>query len=275
MHPARAPTDGAANRTFSDEVPTRGAGRERQDPRRRSPPSSAARAHRGRSRPVGRGRKKRNCGPSGIVSDSGHGVVGLGLATAEGMRPTTLSASSFLTIALALLVISCDARQLSTTETSALCTVISDPAIHLDDYGQFSPEKKMGDPRAQSASYVYLVAGQEAVAMAGPAIPFSAPVLTVRDPGIAIDNPSPYAADGYIVFVNEHLQYQVRIDDFEREVALARVELCPTGTELESRFVFPATGELPGGGVAHELTIHARVDGLLQAATSPITVEAR
>jgi hypothetical protein len=171
----------------------------------------------------------------------------------------------------------CDARQLTVDDdmtVSGLCTVIADPAYPLNGYEQFPPEQKMADPRAQSSDYVYLVAGREAVAIAGPAIPFAESAVTVQAEGITVENPTAFSADGFRVSVNDHLFYQVRIEDFEHEVALARVELCPTGGQLQSRFVFPATGEL-GGGVAHRLTIEAMVDGISQASSPPLTVEVR
>ncbi|HXU06303.1 MAG TPA: hypothetical protein VN903_35350 [Polyangia bacterium] len=167
---------------------------------------------------------------------------------------------------------SCDSRQLSDTN---LCTVIADPAHPLDGYKQFSPDEKMGDPRAQIPTYVYLVAGHDAVAITGPSIPFTDHGLATHNASIAIENPTSVSASGYFVTVDDHLAYRVRIDDFEFEVALARVELCPTGTVLESRFVFPGITDLLGGGVAHDLTIDAIVDGATVASTSPVTVEVR
>ena len=79
--------------------------------------------------------------------------------------------------------------------------------------------------------------------------------------------------DGYEVVVNPALRYDVAIDDFESEVALAKVELCERNGKIESRFFF--RGEPRGDGVAHQATITATANGVTSAPTEPVTVEVR
>lgn len=64
------------------------------------------------------------------------------------------------------------------------------------------------------------------------------------------------------------------IDDFEFEVALARVEMCDVDNVIHSNFVYRAN---PGAnGVAFDITATALVDGVpLAPPSTPVTVEVR
>ena len=161
----------------------------------------------------------------------------------------------------------------------AVCTplVINAPAASLDGYALFSPDEKRNNPNAGDPSYVFLAGGSEAVVIDGPTVPSAPGLFTLANPSIALMNPSDFAADGYSVTANGQLHYQVAIDDFEYEVALARVELCEKDQTITSRFTFrgnPMGGPL-FGGVAHDITIIGTAGAVTSAPTTPVTVEVR
>ena len=146
----------------------------------------------------------------------------------------------------------------------------------------FAADDKRNDPRASSPDYVYLLLGKEAAALTGPVLTgpgdadyadlfeFRSPFVEVRMETL----PEGQHAIGLDVVINERLTYRFDIDDFEDEgsvIGTATLTL-DEGT-LQSEFVFAATGS---PGIAHDLTIQARVDGVATGApTSPIAIETR
>jgi hypothetical protein len=98
-------------------------------------------------------------------------------------------------------------------------------------------------------------------------------LLVAKSSSINLVGAGPYSAEGYRVVVNPSLAYEVAIDDFEYEVTLARVELCPTDGVIESWFVF--VGDAGAGGVAHAITIRANSSSKVTALSPAVTVEVR
>jgi len=157
--------------------------------------------------------------------------------------------------------------------TCATLAVV-DPAVSLDGYTRFSPDEKRNNPNAGDPSYVFLAAGSEAVVIPGPDVPSAPGLFATHGSSITLVGVSDVAADGYSVIVNDHLGYQVTIDDFEFEVALARIELCEVDNVIHSNFVY--RGNPGASGVAFDITATALVDGVPQAPPStPVTVEVR
>jgi len=157
--------------------------------------------------------------------------------------------------------------------TCATLAVV-DPAVSLDGYTRFSPDEKRNNPNAGEPSYVFLAAGSEAVVIPGPDVPSAPGLFATHGSSITLVGASDVAADGYSVIVNDHLGYQVTIDDFEFEVALARIELCEVDNVIHSNFVY--RGNPGASGVAFDITATALVDGVPQAPPStPVTVEVR
>jgi hypothetical protein len=157
--------------------------------------------------------------------------------------------------------------------TCATLAVV-DPAASLDGYTRFTPDEKRNNPNAGDPSYVFLAAGSEAVVIPGPDVPSAPGLFATQGSSITLVGASDVAADGYSVIVNDHLGYQVTIDDFEFEVALARVEMCEVDNVIHSNFVYRAN---PGAsGVAFDITATALVDGApLAPPSTPVTVEVR
>jgi hypothetical protein len=151
--------------------------------------------------------------------------------------------------------------------------VVSDPSVSLDGTTQFRPEEKQNNPQAGEPSYVYLAAGREAVVLRGPDVPNAAGLFALESPSIALVGASATSADGYAVIVNPTFRYQVAIDDFEYEVALAQVDLCQQGGVIESQFVFRANPD--ASGVAFDIIITASAGSAISGPTSPVTVEVR
>ena len=157
--------------------------------------------------------------------------------------------------------------------TCATLAVV-DPAVSLDGYTRFSPDEKRNNPNAGEPSYVFLAAGSEAVVIPGPDVPSAPGLFATHGSSITLVGASDVAADGYSVIVNDHLGYQVTIDDFEFEVARARIELCEVDNVIHSNFVY--RGNPGASGVAFDITATALVDGVPQAPPStPVTVEVR
>jgi hypothetical protein len=151
--------------------------------------------------------------------------------------------------------------------------VVSDPAVPLDGIALFSPEQKQGNPEAGDPSYVYLAAGKEGVILPGPSVTTPAGTLATESAAITMVGVRSTSADGYDVSVNASLKYHVSIDDFESEVALAHVELCEQGGEIQSWFVF--VGNPGASGVAHRITMTATTTTKVTALQPPVTVEVR
>jgi len=152
--------------------------------------------------------------------------------------------------------------------------VVADPAVSLDGYTRFTPDEKRNNPNAGEPSYVFLAAGSEAVVIPGPDVPSAPGLFVTQSPSISLVGASDVAADGYSVVVNDHLGYQVTIDDFEFEVALARVEMCEADNVIHSNFVY--RGNPGASGVAFDITATAVVDGTpLSPSSTPVTVEVR
>jgi len=185
---------------------------------------------------------------------------------------TTLS----LATSLVLLASGCSSQLVSDADAasglgSCATLVIADPATSLDGYTRFLPDDKRNNPSAGDPSYVYLHAGTEAVVIAGPDVANASGLFTLMYPGIALDG-ADVVPDGYTVRVNSQLGYGVAIEDFEYEVALARVEMCEVNQVIQSRFVFAANPT--ASGVAHNIGITAT--GVpAQSTTAPVTVEVR
>jgi hypothetical protein len=149
---------------------------------------------------------------------------------------------------------------------------IRNPDQSLAGYTAFSPDQKMGNPSAGDPTNVYLRDGKDAVVLLGPPLPDGGAPLVLRNPSIALAHAAGSPPTGYAVVVNDHLTYSVEIDDFEMEVVLARVDVCRTGGNLESRFYFAAPAL--GNGVARMVTIRPVVDGVPAATTSaPVNIE--
>lgn len=160
-----------------------------------------------------------------------------------------------------------------TSATGCPGLVVEDPAVSLDGIEMFQPDQKRDNPETGMPSYVYLAAGREGVAIAGPSVPSTDGLFVLQSPSISLRGVQSTWAEGYAVVVNPALSYEVAIDDFELEVALARVELCEQGGNLESRFLF--RGNRGASGVAHAITITARANGQASAPSTPVTVEVR
>jgi hypothetical protein len=157
--------------------------------------------------------------------------------------------------------------------TCATLAVV-DPAVSLDGYTRFSPDEKRNNPNAGEPSYVFLAAGSEAVVIPGPDVPSAPGLFATRGSSITLVGANDVAADGYSVVVNDHLGYQVTIEDFEFEVALARVEMCEVDNVIHSNFVY--RGNPGASGVAFDITATALVDGTpLAPSSTPVTVEVR
>jgi hypothetical protein len=177
-----------------------------------------------------------------------------------------------LVMAVMALLTGCDDATLGGGGSGA-CPVIDNPAATLSGYQQFTPDQKAGDPRAQDPTYVYLVAGREAVVLTGPTTADDGQPFQLRNPTIALANPTDTSATGYHVTVDDHLSYLVDIDDFEFEIELARVEICQTSGQLRSHLVF--RGAPLASGVAHSVITRPAIDGVAYFPTAPITVEVR
>jgi hypothetical protein len=151
---------------------------------------------------------------------------------------------------------------------------VADPAVSLDGYARFSPDEKRNNPNAGEPSYVFLAAGSEAVVIPGPDVPSAPGLFATQGSSITLVGARDFAADGYSVVVNDHLGYQVTIEDFEFEVALARVEMCEVDNVIHSNFVY--RGNPGASGVAFDITATAVVDGTpLSPPSTPVTVEVR
>ncbi|HEY0705395.1 MAG TPA: hypothetical protein VGG33_01270, partial [Polyangia bacterium] len=132
------------------------------------------------------------------------------------------------------------------------------------------PEEERCVPEADDSSFVALTIGREALMVAGPTITLPVDACTPLAPRIEDRAASPdRGSDGYRIVVNARLQYDVKVDDFEREVTVAKVELFERGGQLESRFFFAAKNQ----GKARNLIISALVDGVPVASTLGFTVE--
>jgi hypothetical protein len=152
--------------------------------------------------------------------------------------------------------------------------VVEDRTVSLVGVELFRPDEKRGNPKAGVASYVYLAAGKEGVILTGPSVTpvgqttLDSPSITMLGVELAY-----HAAEGYDVVVNADLKFHVAIDDFEFEVALARVELCEQSGELQSQFVFKANEH--ESGVAHDITISPITTLKVTSLPPPVTVEVR
>lgn len=164
-------------------------------------------------------------------------------------------------------------REAGSDATGCANLVVEDPAISLDGYVRFTPDQKRNNPNAGEPSYVYIVAGSEAVVIPGPDVPSAPGLFVLKNPSIAVVGQRDTSADGYLVVVNDQLSYRVSISDFESEVALARVELCEVNHAIESRLVFRGNPE--ASGVAFDITVTAAVGSTLSPPTTPVTVEVR
>jgi hypothetical protein len=160
-----------------------------------------------------------------------------------------------------------------TSTTSCAGLVVEDPAVSLDGIAMFLPDQKRNNPEAGEPWYVYLEAGREGVVVGGPSVPSADGRFALQSPAIAMRGDRGTAAEGYTVTVNSAVAYDVAIDDFEFEVALARVELCEQEGNIQSRFLF--RGNRGASGVAHDITITASVNGMKSAVSEPVTVEVR
>jgi hypothetical protein len=152
--------------------------------------------------------------------------------------------------------------------------VVEDPTVALTGVAFFQPDQKRGNPEAGQPSYVYLAAGKEGVILTSPSVTpvgetaLDSPSITLLGVQLAY-----HAAEGYDVVVNPNLKFHVAIDDFEFEVALARVELCEQSGELQSQFVFKANEH--ESGVAHDITISPITTLNVTSLPPPVTVEVR
>lgn len=147
-------------------------------------------------------------------------------------------------------------------------------AFPLAGFEIYEAEDRRGDPRA-GGDYIYLKNHVDAVALhALPVVDLAPSLWVLENAGIA------HGSGRIDVQVNARLGYRVDITDFEGEVSLGRVyvervsHLVGPAT-IESTFIFAARGEGLGGGVAHDVTIRALVNGVLQAGTPPVGIEAR
>lgn len=157
--------------------------------------------------------------------------------------------------------------------TREVTATITNLGVSTSGFTIYEPGERLSDSRAGDPSYVYLVIGQGGVRLAGPQI--SSPV------GIYLESEQitkvghgyfdEYWNEGYEVKVNPHLMYTVEIGDFEDEIDLALVELSKEGNTIKSSFIFVATS----GGVAHDVTISAVVDGTKVGSSTPISIESR
>ena len=164
-----------------------------------------------------------------------------------------------------------------TTPAGCVPLVVSDSTVSLDGIPLFWPAEKTNNPKAGDPTYVYLEAGREGVVLHGPNIPDTAGAFALQSQSIDLMSSSvdPDALPlGYRAIINHDFGYMVAIDNFEKEVSLARVELCQQSGSFTSQFVFLAN---PGAsGVAQNITITAAAHSTtISAPTSPVTVEVR
>jgi hypothetical protein len=141
---------------------------------------------------------------------------------------------------------------------------IVDPATGYDIYG---PEEITSDRAAQEPEYMFLIAGKDAVKVAGPEINGSQ--YCVVDNQKIVKNES-----GFSVTINSHVSYIIEIDDFEDEISLAEVQLSLQGnTTTLSNFIFAAAPD--NNGVARNIRITALVDGIAVGSKDIGTIEVR
>jgi len=194
-----------------------------------------------------------------------------------------LKNSSVVVVVFGLVVLTdCQEQRMAdipagTAPAGCVPLVVSNPTVSLDGIPLFWPAEKTNNPKAGDPTYVYLEAGREGVVLHGPNIPDTAGAFTLQSQSIDLMSSSvdPDALPlGYRAIINHDFGYMVAIDNFEKEVSLARVVLCQQSGSFTSQFVFLAN---PGAsGVAQNMTITAAAHSTtISAPTSPVTVEVR
>lgn len=157
---------------------------------------------------------------------------------------------------------------------------LDNPDYNADSYRVRDPDEirtATSPGRGEDARYLYLAKG-EAVRVPGPVIRGSdgfdlGGLFRVENPsfGTINDHPEYNAADGVTATANPSLRFDAFGDDFEHEVALARVEMYRFSDRIETQMIFVNTGD----GVAHRLLLEAQADGRKAGTAGPYSIEAR
>ncbi|WP_245767752.1 hypothetical protein [Stigmatella erecta] len=152
---------------------------------------------------------------------------------------------------------------------------ILDPAIDLSTYTLCTVAERQGHPDAGEPEYAYLATGLEALKVDGPLLAADSGLFVLDGAGIqkhpeARMEDAPYT---FRVTVNPRLSFDVKMYDYDDEVALAAVKLIPQGASFQSVFVF-STSQVEEG-VAHELVITPFIDGVAGTPTAPVSIESR
>ncbi len=138
------------------------------------------------------------------------------------------------------------------------------------------PTELVKNSAAQDPSYVFLRRDVDAVRLPGPTVVAAsaaelAAMVTPDGAGTQSYLWGNSWEDGIRFTLNGRIRFDVKIVDFEDEIALGWVELVPTGNVLQTSFSFIGVG----GGVAHDVQITAYVDDVPGCASVPITIEVR
>jgi hypothetical protein len=153
---------------------------------------------------------------------------------------------------------------------------LTNPSQSLVGYLQMGPSAYLNDPRAGKPSYLYLDGGKDALILPGFPVTYEAASVDVSAAKLTTCvGQASGCPEGYRVQVNERLSYQIKISDWEEEIALGQVDLCLNNGTLTTEFVFAGLGVYLGGGVAHDVTITPILDGVSGTPTAPVTIECR
>ena len=138
------------------------------------------------------------------------------------------------------------------------------------------PDELVNNSAAQDPSFVYLRRGIDAVRLSGPCITVSsttelADLITPHNSSAQSYVWGENSETGIRFSVNSRLRFDIRIVDFENEIALGWVELTPTENTMQTNFIFLGIG----GGVAHDIQNTVYVDGIPGYTTPPVAIEVR
>ncbi|WP_225411889.1 hypothetical protein [Stigmatella hybrida] len=152
---------------------------------------------------------------------------------------------------------------------------ILEPTVDLSTYTVYTVAERQGHPEAGEPEYAFLATGLDALKVDGPLLAADSGLFVLDGAGIqkhpeAKMEDSPYT---FRVTVNPRLSFDVKMYDYDHEVALAAVKLIPQGASFQSVFVF-STSQVDEG-VAHDLVITPFIDGVAGTPTAPVSIESR
>ncbi|SEL12227.1 hypothetical protein SAMN05444354_10436 [Stigmatella aurantiaca] len=152
---------------------------------------------------------------------------------------------------------------------------ILEPTVDLSTYTVYTVAERQGHPEAGEPEYAFLATGLDALKVDGPLLAADSGLFVLDGAGIqkhpeARREDSPYT---FRVTVNPRLSFDVKMYDYDHEVALAAVKLIPQGASFQSVFVF-STSQVDEG-VAHDLVITPFIDGVAGTPTAPVSLESR